>query len=81
MEVAESWGGLVDVMPDAVPVISHVPGVPGLVIASGMSGHGFGLGPGTGRLAADLVTGDVPIADPTPFRYERFLRGAATKAA
>lgn len=81
MEVAESWGGLVDVMPDAVPVISHVPGVPGLVIASGMSGHGFGLGPGTGRLAADLVTGDVPIADPTPFRYERFLRGGTTKAA
>jgi glycine/D-amino acid oxidase-like deaminating enzyme len=81
MEIAESWGGLVDVMPDAVPVISHVPGVPGLVIASGMSGHGFGLGPGTGRLVADLVTGDVPIADPTPFRYERFLRGGATKAA
>ncbi|EWY40999.1 D-amino acid oxidase [Skermanella stibiiresistens SB22] len=82
MEIAESWGGLVDVMPDAVPVISHVPGVPGLVIASGMSGHGFGLGPGTGRLAADLVTGDVPIADPTPFRYERFLRGGkAGKAA
>lgn len=80
MEIVESWGGLVDVMPDAVPVISHVPGVPGLVIASGMSGHGFGLGPGTGRLAADLVTGDVPIADPTPFRYERFLRGT-TKAA
>ena len=81
MEIAESWGGLVDVMPDAVPVISHVPGVPGLVIASGMSGHGFGLGPGTGRLAADLVTGDVPIADPTPFRYERFLRAGTTKAA
>ncbi|GEO38356.1 D-amino-acid oxidase [Skermanella aerolata] len=80
MEIVESWGGLVDVMPDAVPVISHVPGVPGLVIASGMSGHGFGLGPGTGRMAADLVTGDVPIADPTPFRYERFLRGT-TKAA
>lgn len=75
MQVAESWAGLIDVTPDAVPVISEVPSVPGFFLATGLSGHGFGIGPGVGRLAADLVTGAPPVVDPTPFRYERFLHG------
>jgi len=72
MQVAESWAGLMDVTPDAVPVISPVADLPGLVIATGFSGHGFGIGPGAGRLAADLVTGSAPTVDPTPFRLSRF---------
>ncbi|MFI5014216.1 MAG: NAD(P)/FAD-dependent oxidoreductase [Hyphomicrobiales bacterium] len=74
MKVAASWGGLIDVTPDAVPVISKVEAMPGLVIATGFSGHGFGIGPGAGKLAADLVTGATPIVDPTPFRLARFRR-------
>ncbi|MGE0415347.1 MAG: NAD(P)/FAD-dependent oxidoreductase, partial [Acetobacteraceae bacterium] len=74
MEVAQSWGGLMDVTPDAVPVIDQVSRIPGLFIASGFSGHGFGIGPGAGRLMADLVTGDRPIVDPAPYRLERFTR-------
>ena len=35
----------------------------------------FGIGPGAGRLAADLVLGDRPIVDTTAFRYERFIDG------
>ena len=50
MQVAESWGGLIDVTPDAVPVIDQVAGVPGFFLATGFSGHGFGIGPGAGRL-------------------------------
>lgn len=72
MQVAGSWGGLIDVTPDGVPVISAVQAVPGFHLASGFSGHGFGIGPGAGRLMADLVTGAAPIVDPTPFRFERF---------
>jgi glycine/D-amino acid oxidase-like deaminating enzyme len=72
MQVAESWGGMIDVTPDAVPVIGEVPSLPGFFLATGFSGHGFGIGPGAGRLAADLVAGDAPIVDPAPFRFGRF---------
>ena len=60
--VAQQWAGLIDVTPDAVPVISAVEGMPGFFIATGFSGHGFGIGPGAGRLVADLVTGDGPVS-------------------
>lgn len=73
MKVAERWAGLIDATPDGVPVISEVPAVPGFYIASGFSGHGFGLGPGAGHLMADLVMGATPIVDPTPYRYQRFV--------
>ncbi|MEC8116319.1 MAG: FAD-binding oxidoreductase [Pseudomonadota bacterium] len=72
VEIVERWAGRIDVTPDAVPVIGPTPDVPGFYVASGFSGHGFGIGPGAGRLVADLVTGDHPIVDPTPFRFERF---------
>jgi glycine/D-amino acid oxidase-like deaminating enzyme len=75
MQVAESWGGLIDVTPDAVPVIGEVAGVPGFFLATGFSGHGFGIGPGAGRLVADLVAGDTPMVDPAPFRFSRFTEG------
>ena len=44
MVVAERWAGMIDVMPDAIPVISPVDRVPGFFIATGFSGHGFGIG-------------------------------------
>jgi glycine/D-amino acid oxidase-like deaminating enzyme len=74
MRIAESWGGLIDVTPDAVPVIGEVASIPGFFLATGFSGHGFGVGPGAGRLAADLVAGDTPIVDPAPFRFSRFTK-------
>ena len=75
MRVAQQWGGLIDVTPDGIPVISGVDDVPGFFIATGFSGHGFGIAPGAGRLMAELVTGDAPVVDPTPFRYSRFSDG------
>jgi glycine/D-amino acid oxidase-like deaminating enzyme len=74
--VAESWGGMIDVMPDAIPVISAVENLPGFFIATGFSGHGFGIGPGAGRLVADMVTGAPTIVDPAPFRLSRFTDGS-----
>jgi glycine/D-amino acid oxidase-like deaminating enzyme len=79
VQIIQRWAGMIDAMPDAVPVISTVQSVPGLVLATGFSGHGFGLGPAAGRLAADIVRGDAPIVDPSPFRYERFIDGTRAK--
>jgi glycine/D-amino acid oxidase-like deaminating enzyme len=75
VRMAESWAGMIDATPDAVPVISPVDSLPGLHIATGFSGHGFGIGPGAGRLAADLVSGAPPVVDPYPFRYSRMIDG------
>jgi len=75
MEIAQAWGGIIDATPDAVPVMSPIEKLPGLYLASGFSGHGFGLGPGAGRLMADLVTGTTPCVDPEPFRYTRYFDG------
>jgi glycine/D-amino acid oxidase-like deaminating enzyme len=76
IEIVERWAGCIDATPDAVPVISPIDRLPGLYLASGFSGHGFGLGPGAGRLTADLVCGSPPIVDPFPFRYGRFFDGS-----
>ncbi|WP_428241924.1 NAD(P)/FAD-dependent oxidoreductase [Gynuella sp.] len=69
--IAESWAGLIDVTPDSNPVIDHIQSLPGLTIATGFSGHGFGTGPAAGQLAADLVSNTQPIIDPTPYRFNR----------
>ncbi|SLJ87918.1 Glycine/D-amino acid oxidase [Novosphingobium mathurense] len=74
-KVAETWAGLIDVSPDAMPFLTSVPDVPGFFVATGFSGHGFGNGPGAGHLMADLVTGNTPIVDPRPFRFTRFTDG------
>ncbi|MEY9828228.1 glycine/D-amino acid oxidase-like deaminating enzyme [Sinorhizobium fredii] len=81
VEPAQIWAGLIDVTPDVVPIISHAETVPGLEIATGFSGHGFGIGPGAGHLVADLVTGDRPIVDPTEFRLSRFSDGTPIEIA
>ena len=78
-EIVQSWAGLIDVTPDAVPIISDVDQIPGLVIATGFSGHGFGIGPGAGRLAADLVTQTSPCVDPAAFRLSRFTDGSEVR--
>ena len=70
--VVSTWGGYIDSTPDAVPVISPVYSIGGVYVAAGCSGHGFGAGPGFGHLAADLVAGDPPAVDPTPYRLSRF---------
>jgi glycine/D-amino acid oxidase-like deaminating enzyme len=75
LEVAHSWGGLIDSTPDGIPVISEVESLPGLFLSTGYTGHGFGIGPAAGQLAADLVAGDPPIVDPHPFRYSRMIDG------
>ena len=75
LQVAASWGGLIDSTPDGIPVISAVDPLPGLFMSTGFTGHGFGIGPAAGQLAADLIAGDPPIVDPHPYRYSRLVDG------
>ncbi|UMZ14582.1 FAD-binding oxidoreductase [Pseudomonas sp. MPFS] len=70
--VKQAWSGALDVTPDSLPVIGPVAKIPGLTLASGFSGHGFGTAPAAGQLAADLICATRPIVDPRPYRLERF---------
>lgn len=76
VKIAQRWGGYIDATPDAVPVISKVAWREGLIIATGFSGHGFGLSLGAGRLTADLATEAAPVVDPAAYRLERFSDGS-----
>ena len=76
LRVEQAWGGMIDSTPDAVPVISKIAKLPGLIVSAGFSGHGFGIGPGSGRLAADLAMDATPVVDPTPYRYSRLVDGS-----
>jgi sarcosine oxidase subunit beta len=71
-KVSRTWTGLVDLTPDALPVIDAPASVGGLVVAAGFSGHGFCLGPVSGLLCADLATGRTPRHDLAAFRLARF---------
>jgi glycine/D-amino acid oxidase-like deaminating enzyme len=79
--VIGSWAGYVDSTPDGVPVIGEAASLPGLILAAGFSGHGFGIGPGAGRLVADLATGASPIVDPRPYSLSRFGSGRNLQVA
>lgn len=70
--IAQAWAGTLDVTPDSNPVIAPIAQIPGLTVATGFSGHGFGTSPAAGHLAADLVSAHTPIIDPTPYRFDRF---------
>lgn len=70
--IASAWAGTIDVTPDSNPVIGPVASLPGLTLATGFSGHGFGTSPAAGQLAADLVSQAAPLIDPAPYRFERF---------
>lgn len=75
VKIVQKYGGLIDFTPDWVPVISAIDKLPGLHVSAGFSGHGFGVGPAAGKLAADIIAGDAPIVDPHPFRYSRLVDG------
>jgi glycine/D-amino acid oxidase-like deaminating enzyme len=73
--ITRSWAGYIDATPDAIPVVGEA-GPPGLVLATGFTGHGFAMGPIVGRLVAELVTEGKPSLDLRPFRFSRFAEGA-----
>jgi glycine/D-amino acid oxidase-like deaminating enzyme len=76
VELVTAWAGMIDTMPDVVPVVDRVAAVPGLTLGTGMSGHGFGIGPAMGRILAALATGAPPGHELTRFRFARFSDGS-----
>ena len=72
VNIKSAWAGVIDVTPDSTPVIGPVSQIPGLTLATGFSGHGFGTSPAAGQLAADLLSGHQPIIHPAPYTFERF---------
>lgn len=79
-KIKSAWAGMIDTMPDVVPILDRAP-IAGLVIATGLSGHGFGIGPGLGRVIADLVRGRSPGHDLSRFRFGRFGDGSKLDVA
>jgi glycine/D-amino acid oxidase-like deaminating enzyme len=77
--LSHAWAGMIDTLPDVVPVIDTCAALPGLIVATGMSGHGFGIGPGVGRIVAELVQGHAPRHDLARFRLGRFTDGSTLR--
>ncbi len=68
----QTWMGARPCFPDSRPVIDRAPGQKGLWLAFGHAHWGLTLGPATGRLLADMMTGATPFCDPAPYRATRF---------
>jgi glycine/D-amino acid oxidase-like deaminating enzyme len=79
LEVARSWAGYTDTTPDALPVIDALAEPAGLILATGLSGHGFGMGPIVGRLVSELIVDGTPALDLRAFRFSRFADGTFKK--
>ena len=73
--IVESWAGMIETTPDVVPVIDQADKLPGFHIATGFSGHGFGIGPGAGKAIAGFLTGNDVGLDVGEFRLRRFSDG------
>jgi len=71
-KVVRSWVGFIDWCEDKVPVIDHVEDVPGLILAFGFSGHGFGISPAVGTVLSEMACDETPSIDISELNYGRF---------
>lgn len=72
-KIVREWSGFIDECADKIPVISPVEEVPGLYLACGFTGHGFGIAPGAAVNIAEMLTGGTYTVDNIEdFRYDRF---------
>jgi sarcosine oxidase subunit beta len=71
-KIVRTWAGWIDECADHVPVISQVEEVPGLILACGFTGHGFGIAPTAGTLLSQMAVGEETVLDTSAFRYDRF---------
>lgn len=79
--VQAAWAGYIDSTPDGVPVIDGSIGPEGFLLASGFSGHGFGIGPGAGDLIAALVCGEQPALPYTQYALARLDKNKRKQVA
>lgn len=71
-KIVRTWSGFMDKCADGVPVLGYVDEVPGLVMACGFTGHGFGIAPGAASQLAELIVKGTTTVDLTELRYDRF---------
>lgn len=81
VKIERSWAGMIDSMPDLIPVISPVQKPQGFIFATGFSGHGFAMGPIVGHILAELVLDGKSSIDLTGLRFSRFAEGELGVAA
>ncbi|HTX53206.1 MAG TPA: FAD-dependent oxidoreductase [Candidatus Baltobacteraceae bacterium] len=70
--ILRTWAGTLENTPDKVPIIDAVGSVPGYIVASGFSGHGFCLGPIAGKLVSEMIADGAPSLSLEEFRLARF---------
>ena len=75
--IRTGWAGLYEVSPDHQAIVGPAPGLDGLWLCCGFSGHGFMQAPAMGHLLAQRLTGETPDIDLTPYAPDRFATGAA----
>lgn len=71
-KIVRTWAGWMDLCADKVPVISTVSEVPGLILACGFSGHGFGIAPAVGTVLSQLALHEPTAVNLHELRYDRF---------
>lgn len=73
VKIVRTWAGAYDQCVDVLPVIDRIPEVPGLTVAFGFSGHGFGISPATGLALSELLLeGASTTIDISALSYDRF---------
>jgi sarcosine oxidase subunit beta len=74
--IEHAWVGLYEMTPDRHPILGEAPGVAGLYLANGFSGHGFQHAPVVGKLLAELIVeGEAATVDVSSLGLERFASG------
>jgi glycine/D-amino acid oxidase-like deaminating enzyme len=80
MRVERMWASYIDLTPDLLPVIDRLDRPQGLVLATGFSGHGFGMGPIVGRLVSEIIVDAKPSLDLSGLRFGRFKEGISRES-
>ena len=74
--LVESWAGMIEATPDMIPIIDEVETIRGLYIATGFSGHGFGIGLGAGKAISMLISDGMSSDTISAFKLKRFSDGS-----
>lgn len=72
VNIVRTWSGFLDQCADLIPVLSSVEEIPGLYIACGFSGHGYGISPAVGQFMSELIVTGESSMSLKDFRYDRF---------
>ncbi|MBI2846275.1 MAG: FAD-binding oxidoreductase [Chloroflexi bacterium] len=75
LKIAKRWAGLLDLSPDLVAILGEVEHPKGFIVTCGFSGHGWALGPITGKLISELILDGKPSISLHAFRPSRFAEG------